>query len=53
MKLIERHTIKKNSPFYEDVDKLCLQSKNVFNSTLYVIKQAFLNKEKIPSYVDF
>lgn len=52
MKLIERHTIKKNSPFYEDVDKLCLQSKNVFNSTLYVIKQAFLNKEKIPSYVD-
>lgn len=52
MKLVERHTIKKTNILYEDIDKLCFLSKNVFNSTLYVIKQAFINKEKIPTYFD-
>src|SRR5574344_1648979 len=40
----------KKSDVYSDLDKLCFQSKNIFNSTLYAIKQAFVNKEKIPSY---
>ena len=37
---------------YGDIDNLCFLSKNVFNSTLYVIKQAFINKEKIPTYFE-
>ena len=52
MKLIERHTIKKTNPLYDDIDRLCFLSKNVFNSTLYVIKQAFINKEQILKYVE-
>ena len=51
MKLIERHTIKKSNPLYNDIDRLCFLSKNVFNSTLYIIKQAFINKEPILKYV--
>ena len=42
----------KKSDVYSDLDNLCFQSKNIFNSTLYAIKQAFINKEKIPSYND-
>ena len=42
----------KKSDVYSDLDRLCFQSKNIFNSTLYAIKQAFINKEKIPSYND-
>ena len=42
----------KKSDVYSDLDKLCFQSKNIFNSTLYAVKQAFINKEKIPSYND-
>ena len=52
MKLIERHTIKKSNPLYNDIDRLCFLSKNVFNSTLYIIKQAFINKEPILKYVE-
>ena len=53
MILIERVKVySKKSELYTDLDMLCFQSKNVFNSALYVIKQAFLKKEKIPSYND-
>ena len=52
MKLVERHIIKRTHHMYGDIDTLCFHSKNVFNSTLYVIKQAFINKEKIPTVFD-
>ena len=52
MKLIERHTIKKSNPLYNDIDRLCFLSKNVFNSTLYIIKQAFINNEPILKYIE-
>ena len=52
MKLVERHTIKKTNHLYNDIDRLCFLSKNVFNSTLYIIKQAFINKEPILKYVE-
>jgi transposase, IS605 OrfB family, central region len=36
----------------ETISKLCHISKNLYNQTNYVLKQQFLKKEKLSSYVD-
>ena len=39
MKLSERHIIKKNHIIYKECDDLCFKSKNIYNLSLYKIKE--------------
>ena len=32
--------VKKNNPLYQEIDKVCFLSKNLFNSTLYAERQS-------------
>jgi IS605 OrfB family transposase len=42
MQLVEKHIITKNHLHFNECDQLCLKTKNLYNSCLYVIKQAYL-----------
>ena len=35
--------VKKNNPLYQEIDRVCFLSKNLFNSTLYVERQSLFN----------
>lgn len=41
MQLVERHIIKKKHKLYDTCDNLCFASKNIYNQTLYLIKQEY------------
>jgi len=41
MQLVERIAIKPNNPLYTEFDKLCFLSKNLYNSTLYAVRQHY------------
>jgi putative transposase len=43
MKLVERHVIGKNHPYFKEIDKLCFLSKNLYNASNYLIRQEFIN----------
>ena len=45
MKLVEQHIIKSNHKHYKELDKLCLLSKNLYNASLYVIRQHFFEHQ--------
>lgn len=40
MQLVERHIINKNNSFYNECNKLCFKSKNIYNRSLYLIKES-------------
>jgi putative transposase len=42
MLLAERHIIKKGHPFWTEIDNLSWQSKNLYNSANYLIRQNFI-----------
>lgn len=51
MILVEQTIIKKNNSIYPILDNLCLLSKNLYNSTLYAIRQQYFeNKTYINGY---
>jgi len=50
--LTEQHIIKKNHSFYNDCDSLCFASKNLYNSTLYVVRKHYFEEKKYLSYGD-
>ena len=52
MILVETHNISKNHRYYKDLDKLCLLSKNLYNSTLYYIRQHYFNTGEYINYYD-
>lgn len=52
MILVETHNISKNHKYYKDLDKLCLLSKNLYNSTLYYVRQHYFNTGEYISYND-
>lgn len=41
MILVEQHQFSAGSKHYEELDKLCFLSKNLYNSTLYYVKQYY------------
>ena len=47
MKLVKREIINKTHPYYNECDKLCFQSKNLYNSILYLIRQHYFSTGKI------
>ena len=48
--LVEKHQIKYHSKEHKECDKLCFLSKNLYNSTLYTIRQHYFNTQKYLSY---
>ena len=43
--LCERHIINRNHEYFEECDRLTFLAKNLYNATLYVQRQSFLNPE--------
>lgn len=50
MRLVERHIIKQNNKWFREIDKMSFLSKNLFNCTVYLCRQAFLSGQAIPTF---
>lgn len=50
MILVLKHSYKKSHPFYKELDKLCFLSKNLYNSTLYTVRQRYFEIHKYLNY---
>ena len=50
MLLTERHVIKKSNPLYVKLDKMCFLSKNLYNQSLYRIRQYYFNTKEYLNY---
>lgn len=50
MILVEKHTVKRNHPFYDECDKLCFLSKNLYNQGLYNVRQYYFENKKYLTY---
>ena len=50
MYLTEKHIIKRSHPFYNECDRLCFQSKNIYNQGLYNVRQYYFNHKKYLNY---
>ena len=50
MRLVEQHIIKSNNKYYKELKNLCRLSKNLYNTTLYEIRQYFFENKKYLSY---
>ncbi|NEO56556.1 MAG: IS200/IS605 family element transposase accessory protein TnpB [Okeania sp. SIO3B5] len=52
MKLVERHIIQKNHRFYDEIDRLCFLSKNLYNYANYLVRQSFIFENNYRHYYD-
>lgn len=50
MLLTERHIIKKSNPLYKELDEMCFLSKNLYNQSLYRIRQHYFNTKEYLNY---
>lgn len=50
MLLTESHIIKKSNPLYMELDKMCFLSKNLYNQSLYRIRQHYFNTKEYLNY---
>ena len=50
MLLVERHIIKKHNPLFDELDDMTFLSKNLYNQTLYRVKQCFFNTKTYLKY---
>ena len=50
MYLTEKHIIKRTHPFYNECDRLCFQSKNIYNQGLYNVRQHYFNTKTYLNY---
>lgn len=50
MILVERHQYVKNSKHYKELDKLCFLAKNLYNTSLYYIRQHYFETGKYLGY---
>ena len=51
MRLVEQHIIKSNNRYYKDLKELCRKSKNLYNTTLYSIRQHFFETKNYLPYI--
>jgi len=51
LRLVEQHIIKSNNQYYKDLKELCRKSKNLYNTTLYTIRQYFFETKSYLQYV--
>ena len=50
MVLVEKHIIKPKHKYYNEADNLCWLSKNLYNSTLYSVRQYYFENKKFLKY---
>lgn len=50
MQLVEQHIVKKTSPMYRSIDDMAFRSKNLYNATLYAVRQHFFKTEQYINY---
>ena len=50
MVLVEKHIIKSKHKYYDEIDNLCWLSKNLYNSTLYNVRQYYFENKKLLKY---
>ena len=50
MQLVEKHVIERDDPRYEAIDTAAFASKNLYNATLYVVRQVFFAEGE---YLDY
>ena len=50
MQLVERHKIKPTHRFWQQIDKLCFLSKNLYNYANYQVRQSFIFKKVYLGY---
>lgn len=50
MKLVEKHIIRPHDKRYKELDHICFLSKNLYNSTLYTVRQHFCNTAQYLNY---
>lgn len=50
MIMVEQHIVKENDGIYKDLDNLCFLSKNLYNATLYRVRQYFFETKKYLNY---
>ena len=46
MILVEKHIIKPHHKYYDELDHLCFLSKNLYNSTLYTVRQYYFETKQ-------
>jgi len=49
LKLVEQHIIKKGHHFYDECNDLCFRTKNLYNYSLYILRQHFFETGKMIS----
>ena len=52
VKLVEQRAYKPSHPDFEELDRVCRLSKNLYNSTLYAARQAFFETGFLRDYYD-
>ncbi|MGB5771975.1 MAG: transposase, partial [Crocosphaera sp.] len=52
MRLVERHIIQNNHRFYDEIDRLCFLSKNLYNYANYLVRQSFIFEKIYRNYHD-
>ena len=50
MLLVEKHIIKPSHQYYNELDHLCFLSKNLYNSTLYTVRQYYFETKQFLNY---
>ena len=50
MVLVEKHIIKSKHQYYDEIDHLCLLSKNLYNATLYTVRQYYFANKQFLNY---
>jgi putative transposase len=50
MQLVEQHCIRKDDPRYAVIDEAAFQSKNLYNTALYEMRQVFFNEGRYLKY---
>jgi len=48
--LVERHMFKPSHESYTELDNLCFRAKNLYNATLYAVRQHFFETRQYLSY---
>ena len=52
MRVIEKRTYKKGHPYFKILDELCFKSKNLYNATLYAVRQHYFSTGNYLSYAE-
>jgi len=50
MHLVEKHSIDRSDPRFEAIDKAAFASKNLYNATLYIVRQIFILEGEYLNY---